>query len=84
LSLTLLISIGKKYTIYLPKLVVNTLGIKEGDKVILKVSEGRIIIEPLKDPIELALSEDKFACVKPEEIEVVSTEEQQKYIKSSP
>lgn len=83
MGLTLEIRVGKKYTIYLPRSVVKALNIKEGDKVLLRVSEGRIIIEPLVDPIELALSEDKFAHVKPEEVEVISIEEQRRYVEGS-
>lgn len=77
------ILIGKKYAIYLPKSVVEALGIKEGDEAILRLSGRTIIIEPLPDPVRLALSEDKFARIKPEDVEAISLEEQRKYFEST-
>jgi len=66
----------------LPRLVVKALKIKEGDKALLRVSRRSIIIEPLADPIELAISGSKFAKIKPEDIEAISIEEQRKYLKN--
>ncbi|MEM2084167.1 MAG: AbrB/MazE/SpoVT family DNA-binding domain-containing protein [Nitrososphaerota archaeon] len=77
------VAIGKKYTIYLPKAIVKALNLKEGDKFLLKISGNAIIMEPIHDPIKLALSEEKFASIKPEEVELISLEEQEKYIEGS-
>jgi AbrB family looped-hinge helix DNA binding protein len=77
------ITIGKKYTIYLPKAIVKALNLKEGNKILLKVSNNTIIMEPIYDPIKLALSEKMFASIKPEKVELISLEEQEKYIKGS-
>jgi len=75
--------IGKKYAIYLPRAIVKALNLKEGDKITLKVVGTTIVIESIKDPIELALSAEKFASIKPEEVEAISVEEQEKYVKNT-
>ena len=82
MNLVFKIKIGKKYAIYLPRPVIRALKIKEGDKALLKISGRNIVIEPLMDPMELAISGDKFAEIKPEEIEAISIEEQKKYFKN--
>ena len=76
--------IGKKYAIYLPKMVVKALGLREGEKVLLKVLGNSLILEPIRDPIQLALSNNKFASITPKQIEAISLEEQGKYVKGSP
>lgn len=75
--------VGKKYAIYLPKAVAKAVGVKEGDRVMLRVTGESIILEIIRDPIELALTGKKFAAVKPEEIEAISLEEQAKQAKDS-
>ncbi|MEM3754830.1 MAG: AbrB/MazE/SpoVT family DNA-binding domain-containing protein, partial [Candidatus Bathyarchaeia archaeon] len=75
--------IGKKYVICLPKAIVKALGLKEGEKVLLKVLDNSLILEPLQDPIQLALLGNKFASITPKQIEAISLEEQGKYIEDS-
>ncbi|MGB9717959.1 MAG: AbrB/MazE/SpoVT family DNA-binding domain-containing protein [Thermoproteota archaeon] len=84
MNLTIETRVGKRYAIYLPKIVVKTLGMKEGDRVLLRVSGERIILEILRDPIELALHGNKFASIKPGEIEAISVEEQANQAKNTP
>jgi len=84
MSLTIETRVGKKYTIYLPKAVVKAVGLKEGDRVLLRVAENTVTLESLRDPIELALSGKKFASIKPEQIEAISLEEQAIRAKGSP
>lgn len=76
--------IGKKYTLYLPKAVVEATGLKEGEKVLLRVAGTTVLLESLQDPIKLALSRKKFASIKPEQIEAISLEEQARPAESSP
>jgi bifunctional DNA-binding transcriptional regulator/antitoxin component of YhaV-PrlF toxin-antitoxin module len=83
MGLTTQAQVGKKHTIYLPKDIVKISGIKIGMKILISVVDGKIIIEPIADPIELALEGEKFAEITPEEIEATSIEEQSKYTKSS-
>ncbi|MEM2367802.1 MAG: AbrB/MazE/SpoVT family DNA-binding domain-containing protein [Candidatus Bathyarchaeia archaeon] len=70
--------IGKKYAIYIPKAIAKAIDIKEGDRVRLRASGESIVLEIIRDPIELAIAGKKFASVKPEEIEAISIEEQAK------
>jgi len=84
MSLTIHTFIGKKYTIYLPKAVVKTLNLREGEKVLLRVAGNSLILEILKDPIQLALSGKKFASMTPEQVEAISLEEQASHIEGSP
>jgi len=82
-DLTIEARIGKKYAIYLPKAVVETIGLREGERVLLRVAGNTIVLESLQDPIKLALSGKKFASIKPEEVEAISFEEQAEHIESS-
>ncbi len=82
MALTVQVNVGKKYAIYLPKVVVRALNLKEGAKILLRVSGTTIVLESLQDPIHLALSGKKFASLTPEQIETISQEEQATHIKS--
>ncbi|MGQ9543706.1 MAG: AbrB/MazE/SpoVT family DNA-binding domain-containing protein [Candidatus Bathyarchaeia archaeon] len=84
LSLTIRTIIGKKYAIYLPKAVVEALGLKEGERVLLRVAGKTLVLEAIKDPIQLALSSKKYASVTPEQVEMISLEEQAGHFKSPP
>lgn len=43
------------------------------------VEEGRLLLEPADDAIELALKGEKFASLSPEEVERISLEAQRNY-----
>jgi AbrB family looped-hinge helix DNA binding protein len=46
--------IGRRYTLVIPKAVREELTLKEGQRVLIRVENGRIIIEPLPwDPYEV-------------------------------
>ena len=47
--------IGKKFALYLPKSVVDTLKVKEGDRVKISVEGEKMIVEVIRDSIDLAL-----------------------------
>ena len=83
MSLTIEARIGKKYSLYLPKAVVKALSLKEGERVKLKVADNRLILEPIRDPLNLALSGKKFTAIEPDQIEAISIEEQSRHVKSS-
>ncbi|MBD3408114.1 MAG: AbrB/MazE/SpoVT family DNA-binding domain-containing protein [Candidatus Lokiarchaeota archaeon] len=76
MSLTKESQIGKKHTIYLPKTIVDKARLEVGMKILITVEGNKIIIEPLPDPITLALHGKKFASMTLEEIEAISVEEQ--------
>ncbi|RLF19389.1 MAG: hypothetical protein DRZ82_05800 [Thermoprotei archaeon] len=75
------VHVRKKFAIYIPRSVVRTLELKVGDKLLMKVEKGRIILEKIEDPFKLALSGDYFASVDPKDIERISMEEQSSYVK---
>lgn len=43
------IQVSKKYAIYLPRKLVEELNLKEGDVLLAKVEEGRIILKPIRE-----------------------------------
>lgn len=59
-----IIRIGKKGAIYLPKKVMSDMRIKEGDPVILRIEENRVVIEIIPDSLTLALKTkvDRYNC----------------------
>jgi len=63
------VRISKKFTLYLPKAVVEAVGLKEGDFIKIKVEGSKIILEPVPDPFDLALKGPKFAKITFEEFE---------------
>ena len=58
--------VGRKYTIYLPKSIVRELNIAEGDRVIITLEKGKIIIKPVKKFLN---KKQYWAKVSAEEIE---------------
>ncbi|OLE67982.1 hypothetical protein AUF78_18210 [archaeon 13_1_20CM_2_51_12] len=82
MTLTVETNIRKKHTIYLPKAVVKALNLKEGDKILLRVSGTSLVLESVHDPLHLALSSKKFASVDPEEIEKTSLRMQRKTVRN--
>jgi bifunctional DNA-binding transcriptional regulator/antitoxin component of YhaV-PrlF toxin-antitoxin module len=53
--------VAKKFALYPPKKIVEELGLKEGQRVSYKVKEGKLVVEPISDPLELALRSKKWA-----------------------
>ena len=80
MSLYFEVRVGKRRTIVIPKAAAEALGISEGSLLELRVEDGRIIIEPILDAVELSLSGEKIARISLEELEAESVEEQKKYI----
>ena len=78
MGLEVVTKIGKKFTLYIPKSVVDELGVKEGDKVRITVEGKKMVVEVIKDPIDLALHGRKFARISADEVERISLEEQSK------
>jgi len=76
LSQARVIRVGKKGAIYLPRSVMRELGVREGDMAVLRVEEGRVILEFIQDPLSLALSIEPWAETTVEEFEKESEEEQ--------
>ncbi|MEM1986569.1 MAG: AbrB/MazE/SpoVT family DNA-binding domain-containing protein [Nitrososphaeria archaeon] len=76
MSQVLVSKVGKKGAIYIPKRVCEELGIKEEDKVLMKVEGGKLVLEFIPDPLSLAVKIRKWAKTTVEEFEKESEEEQ--------
>ena len=74
--------VGKKCTIYLPKQLVEQLNIIEGDKVLMKIEDNRLILEFIPDPLSLALRIKKWSKTTVKEFEEESEREQNELYKS--
>ncbi len=80
---TIEVRVGKKYAIYLPKAIVNALKLKEGAKVLLSIAGTTVTLLSVQDPIQLALTGEKFASLMSEQVEAISVEEQASAAKSA-
>jgi len=65
-----IIQIRKRNTLYLPKEITEKMGIKEGDRLVIEVSEDSIVLRPVK---ELKIGE-YWGEIRPEEVEEVGEE----------
>ncbi len=70
--------VGKKRVIVIPKAIAEAVKIREGQKVRIMAMEGKIVIEPIRDAIWLALYGKKIGKILPEEIEEESLHEQER------
>ncbi|MCE4602731.1 MAG: AbrB/MazE/SpoVT family DNA-binding domain-containing protein [Desulfurococcales archaeon] len=69
--------VGRKRAIYLPREILDALDLREGDPVVVKVEDNRIIIERAPDPFLLAARRSKWASTTVEEFEEESEREQE-------
>ena len=80
MGLILEIRVGKRRTIVIPKTVAEMLGIDEGSRLELRVEDGKIVLEPIPDAVELSLRGEKIARVTLEELGAESIEQQKRYL----
>ncbi len=80
MSLTFEKKIYRKNIIVLPRELLDKIGLTEGMKVRIYSRDNKIIIEPVKDAIWLAVHGEKIASITLEELESISLEEQEKNI----
>jgi len=80
LSLVVSVKVGRKYAVYLPKRVVETLDIKEGDKLVLVVRGDSIVLRKAVDFFEASLRTPKRLKLTPEEAEEASLEFQEELL----
>ncbi len=70
--------VGKKGAIYLPKRVMEELGIEPGDVLVMRVTEGsKVVLEFVPDPLTLAIKSKKWARTSVEDFERESEKEQE-------
>ena len=70
------VKVGKKGVVYIPKQVIKSLGISEGDRVIMRINGRRLILEFIPDPLALALKVKRWSKTTAEEFERESEREQ--------
>ncbi|MBS7612518.1 AbrB/MazE/SpoVT family DNA-binding domain-containing protein [Candidatus Bathyarchaeota archaeon] len=68
--------VGKKGAVYIPKRICEQLGIKEDDRVLMRVEGDKLVLEFIPDPFSLAAKVRKWAKTTVEEFERESEEEQ--------
>jgi len=73
---TIISKVGKRGAIYIPKGILKRLGINEGDRVLMKLADNKVVLEFISDPLSLALKVKKWAKITVEEFEEESEEEQ--------
>ncbi len=78
MSLVVESKVGKKRIVVIPKIIAEAVGIREGQKIRIIAAKDKIVIEPIRDAIWLALYGKKIGEIKPEEIEDESLREQEK------
>ncbi|MEM2936105.1 MAG: AbrB/MazE/SpoVT family DNA-binding domain-containing protein [Candidatus Bathyarchaeia archaeon] len=71
--------VSKKFALYPPKSLLEGLGLKEGTTLNYVVEGGRLIVEPVMDPLDLALSTEKWTKTSVREFEEESEREQGLY-----
>ena len=80
MSQTIIVRVGKKRTIVIPKKVAEVLEIDEGTRLILEIRDDKIILKPLPDAIYLSSRGEKIAKINLKDLEETSIEEQKKYL----
>jgi antitoxin component of MazEF toxin-antitoxin module len=68
--------VAKKFALYPPKAIMEQLGLKEGQRVRYEVEGGKLVVELLPDPIDLALNSKKWTRTSTIELERLSEKEQ--------
>jgi len=74
------VTVGKKYAVYLPRSVVEELKLKEGEKLVLTVEGESIVLRRPPDFFEEARRTPKRLRLAPEEFETASVEAQEELL----
>lgn len=72
--------IGKKRVLVIPKAIAEIVGVDEGSAVKIRVVDGKIVIEPIRDAIWLSLHGEKVARITLRELEGESVGQQARYL----
>ena len=81
MSISVETKVGKKRVIVIPKVIADAVKIHEGQRVRIIAVGDKIVVEPIRDAIWLALYGRKIGRIMPEEIEEESLREQEKFFK---
>jgi antitoxin component of MazEF toxin-antitoxin module len=69
--------VAKKRALYPPKSLMDQLDLKEGQLLNYKIEGKRLVVEALRDPLELALKTTKWGKTTVKEFEEESVKEQE-------
>lgn len=69
--------VGKNWTLYPPRAFVRELDLEEGGTILYVLEEGVLRVEPVPDPLDLAVKSKKFFETTVREFEEESFKEQQ-------
>jgi len=81
MSISVETKVGKKRVIVIHKRVADAVGLREGQRVRIIAQGDRVVIEPIRDAIWLALHGRKIGRIMPEEVEEESLREQERLSK---
>jgi len=81
MSISVETKIGRKRVIVIHKRVADAVGLREGQRVRIIAQGDRVVIEPIRDAIWLALHGRKIGRIMPEEVEEESLREQERLSK---
>jgi len=70
--------VGKKRVVVIPKAIAEAVGVREGQRIRIMAVGDKIVIEPIRDAVWLALYGRKIGKIMPEELEEESLVEQEK------
>ena len=80
MSLVISVKVRKGYTVHLPRRVVEALGIREGDRLVLVVRGDSVVLRKAVDFFEVSLRTPKKLKLTPEEAEEASLEFQEELL----
>ena len=70
--------VAKKRALYPPKEFMDEIGLKEGNPVKYRIEDEKLVVEPVLDPIDLAIKSKKWGKTSVDEFERESETEQGK------
>ena len=79
MSLVVESRVGRKRVVVIPKAIAEAVGLVEGQRIRIKAEGGRVVIEPVRDAIWLALHGRKIGYVAAEDVEEESLREQERF-----
>jgi len=71
--------VAKKLALYPPKKIMLQLGLDEGQRVKYTVEKGKLVVEPLPNPIDLALKSEKWSSTTVKKFEREAELEQEEH-----
>jgi len=68
--------VAKKRALYPPKSIMDELNLNEGQLVKYRIEDRRLVVEPVRDPLELAIKSKKWGKTTVKKFEEESEKEQ--------